>query len=156
MKCLGAVMVVVLGTVASPRSAEACHTLSELPVWMYGAVAIPVNGGFTVVNLIVDEPRRGYALAETLVTAPIALLGVAAARYAYSECDEGGSLYPVAGRGARIFTLGMVGWSTALFAHGIYVLVRPRSKPSAAPALVPVPISSEGGELIGFGISGRF
>lgn len=156
MQRLGAVVVVLVATVASPRSAEACHTLSEIPVWMYGAAALPINGAFTVVNLVVDQPSRGYALAETLVTAPTALIGVAAARYAYSGCEENGAFYPNAGRGERIFTLGMIGWSTALFAHGIYTLVRPRSRPPAAPVLVPVPISSEGGELLGFGIGGRF
>ncbi len=151
-----AVVVVVVGALAAPRSAEACHTLSELPVWMYGAVALPVNGSFTVLDLVLREPSRGYGVAETLATASVALIGVAAAQYAYGGCEESGSFYPYAGRGARVFTLGMIGWSTVLFAHGIYTIARPRAAPPTATALLPVPISSQEGELLGFGIAGRF
>lgn len=50
----------------------------------------------------------------------------------------------------------VVGWSAALLAHGIYTITRPRSARPAPMALVPVPVSSEQGELLGFGVAGRF
>jgi hypothetical protein len=59
----------------------------------------------------------------------------------------------MATRGQKIFAFSMLGWSSALFVHGIFAFARPRTPP---PAVMPVAITSERGELIGVGLGGTF
>jgi hypothetical protein len=151
-----AVVVLVAGSLVSSRTAEACHLGTQIGILMFGIAEFGINTPLTIHDLVVSESSRGYGLAETLMTAPGVLIGGALARHTFTRCEEGGSFYPVATRGEQMFTFGMLGWSTALLAHGIYALARPRPARSTAPVLVPVPITSEGGEILGFGVSWRF
>lgn len=160
MQLSGALVAVVLaGSLVSSRSAEACHIGTELGIVLFGIAEVGINAPLTVHDAIISESSLPYGITETAVTAPGVLIGALLARHTYTTCEEGGQDYPVATRGERMFTFGMLGWSAALLAHGIYTIARDRSVTvtvSTPPPVIVVPITSEDGEMLGFGVGGRF
>lgn len=140
---------------AAPRPAEACHTGVGIVVALFGVAEVGINAPLTVLDVALTDPPRWYGAVETSLTVPTVLIGAVVASATLGTCDEGGAPYPNATRGERVFAFSMVGWSSLLLAHGIYTLARPRHH-RRMPAIVPVPMTSDQGELLGFGIGGRF
>lgn len=133
---LGLTAAAVLSIMAAAPRAEACGAgegLGDVVAILYmGASSLTVNTGFTIHDLVVDRSSTASAVFETLLTVPQALIGVSLLASSIGDDGVDSALTPV--------ILGYTLWSSALAAHGIYVLGSraPKSEP-ASPASPPPP-----------------
>lgn len=143
--------------VVSSRRADACHTGYEIGQAVIGGGALLIDTGLAIHDVVVDRSSRGYAIAEIALTAPQVPIAIAFLHERAQPCEEAPGTIGDQTSGVDL-SVPLLVVSSTLLAHGIYVLVRPRSSPAAPGAryaIVPM-IGAEQREGLGLAIAGTF
>jgi len=146
MRCRFAVGLLVVALLA-PARAEACHTGVQIGRIVFGLGAVLVDTPLVIHDLAVDRASRGYGVLEAALTAPQIAIALSLRAEENEECgDAPGTVGDQAG--SSVVVPLMLVASTALFAHAIYVIVRPspssRPKPPPAVGFMPLLVTDRG------------
>jgi hypothetical protein len=152
-----AVGLLVLSLLA-PARAEACHTGVQIGRIVFGLGAVLVDTPLVIHDLAVDRASRGYGVLEAALTAPQIAIALSLRAEENEECgDASGTVGDQAG--SSVVVPLMLVASTALFAHAVYVFVRPgpSSQPKPPPTVGFMPLLvTDRGEHAGITMSVAF